>query len=36
MDEETRVRWFQARQGRDLAELAGPYQMPQNGELAAR
>ena len=32
MDEKTRVRWFQTSQGRDLAELAGPYQMPKNGE----
>ena len=35
MDEKTRVRWFQTRQGRDLAELAGPYQMPKNGESHA-
>ena len=36
MDERVRVRWFQTRLGRDLAELAGPYQQPKNGAAHER
>jgi DNA-binding NarL/FixJ family response regulator len=33
MDERVRVRWFQTRMGRDLAQLAGPFQ-PRKNEAA--